>query len=273
MGLDVDLSQEECLEARNNYVRKANALIQKSRFSLSTQQQKILLYLISQISPTDQEFHIYSFRISQFCKVCGIGNSGTNYEELKNQIKKIADKSIWILSEDGKRECLIRWIEEPELVLNTGIIHLRLNEKLKPYLLQLKQNFTQYQIIYTLYFHSKYSIRLYELICSLQYHELEEYKKRFELNELRELLDCTGYTSPRDFRRKVLDKAVHEINEHSDKNVSYNTLRRGKKIVGFELIISTKDSLSSAKIRSDIEHEFGPGQMTLWDTLKEKGLI
>ncbi|MDE7248083.1 MAG: replication initiation protein [Lachnospiraceae bacterium] len=267
------MKQETSLDARSNYVRKANALIQKSRFSLSTQQQKIILYLISQISPSDKEFHVYSFSISSFCKICGINNSGANYEDLKEQIKKIADKSLWLISEDGKKENLIRWIEEPEIVLNTGIINLRLNERLKPYLLELRKSFTQYQIIYTLYFHSKYSIRLYELICSIHYHEMQEYRKQYSVDELKSLLDSDGYNNYKDFKRRVLNKAISEINEHSDKNVSYNTITQGRKVVGIELIISTKDSLATAKIRSDIEHEFGPEQITLWDRLEEKGLV
>ena len=50
-------------EVRLARVRKANELIQKSRFSLSLQQQKIILYLISKIQPTDTEFHEYKFEI------------------------------------------------------------------------------------------------------------------------------------------------------------------------------------------------------------------
>ena len=267
------MKQENYLDVRNSYVRKANALIQKSRFSLTTQQQKIILYLISQISPTDKEFQVYTFSISNFCRVCGLTDSGTNYEDLKEQIKKIADKSLWLVSTDGKEENLIRWIEEPKIIVNTGTIQLRLNEMLKPYLLELKRNFTQYQIIYTLFFHSKYSIRLYELICSIHYHEMQVYRKEYSLDELKQLLDCEIYDDYRGFRRRVLDKAADEINEHSDKNVSYNTIKQGRKVVGVELVISAKDSLAAAKIRSDIEHEFGPEQITLWDRLEEKGLV
>ena len=56
---------------RDKLVVKANELIQKSRFNLSLQQQKIILYLISQIDRNDKEFKLYSFSIQHFCKVCG----------------------------------------------------------------------------------------------------------------------------------------------------------------------------------------------------------
>ena len=49
------------LDVRHKTVVKANDLIQKSRFSLSVQQQKIVLYLISQITQFDTEFKLYDF--------------------------------------------------------------------------------------------------------------------------------------------------------------------------------------------------------------------
>ena len=99
-------------ELRGKTVVKANELIQKSRFNLSLQQQKIVLYLISQITPYDEDFKLYEFSISEFCRVCGIDEtSGKNYQDLKAAIKEIADKSLWITLED--EETLLRWIEKP----------------------------------------------------------------------------------------------------------------------------------------------------------------
>ena len=60
------------IQMRQNTVVKANELIQKSRFSLSLQQQKIVLYLISQITPFDEDFKLYEFSIIEFCRVSGI---------------------------------------------------------------------------------------------------------------------------------------------------------------------------------------------------------
>ena len=77
----------------NKFVVKANDLIQKSRFDLSLLQQKVVLYLISQIKPWDEDFTLYEFSIKEFCKVCGIEEkSGRNYQMLKSTIKEIADK-------------------------------------------------------------------------------------------------------------------------------------------------------------------------------------
>jgi plasmid replication initiation protein len=254
------------LEIRNRTVIKANDLIQKSRFNLSLQQQKIVLYLISQISAYDEEFKLYEFSINEFCKVCGIDDtSGKNYTDLKQAIKDIADKSLWIKIED--EETLLRWIEKPYINRNSGTIKIRLDEDMKPYLLQLKENFTQYELLWTLHFRSKYTIRLYELIKSIHFHELKPYKREYKLEELRRLLGAENYTTYQTFKARVLNPAVNEINAYSDKNIEYEPLKHGRAVDIICFTITTKDAMERLKIQSDIEKEFGLDQMTLWDMI------
>ena len=54
--------QEKYLIVKDQKVIKSNDLIQRSRFDLSLQEQKIILYLISQITPYDEEFQLISVR-------------------------------------------------------------------------------------------------------------------------------------------------------------------------------------------------------------------
>ena len=63
--------QNEIHEMRSYKIVKSNDLIQKSRFQLSLQEQKIILYLISKIKPTDMEFNEYTFEIYDFLKSVG----------------------------------------------------------------------------------------------------------------------------------------------------------------------------------------------------------
>jgi plasmid replication initiation protein len=269
----VPLKQDNTyLAVRNRTVVKANELIQKSRFNLSLQQQKIVLYLISQITAFDEDFKLYEFSINEFCKVCGIDDtSGKNYTDLKNAIKEIADKSLWITIEN--EETLLRWIEKPYINHNSGTIKIRLDEDMKPYLLQLKQNFTQYELLWTLHFRSKYTIRLYELIKSIHFHELKSYSREFGLDELRRMLGAEKYTTYQTLKTRVLLPAVNEINAYSDKNVEYEPIKSGKAVVRIAFTISTKEALERLKLQSDIEREFGLDQMTLWETLEEKGYV
>ena len=56
-------------------VRKANSLIEAT-YKLSAIEQKIVLYLVSTISPSDEEFKPYQFKIKNFFEF--IGYSETN---------------------------------------------------------------------------------------------------------------------------------------------------------------------------------------------------
>lgn len=237
-------------DMRNRSVTKANELIQKSRFSLSNQQQKIVLFLISQIECWDEDFKLYSFSIPEFCRVCGIERpGGRGYGVLKAAIKEIADKSVWVKLENGK-ETLLRWIEKPYIDEGKGIVEIRLDKDMKPYLLQLRESFTNYELIYTLRFRSKYSIRLYELIRSFQYHDLEEYSHEFTVEQLKGLLDGEEYKAYRDFKRRVLNMAVNEVNLYSDRYISYTEHKRGRKVASIEFLVTAKSAEERAALRS-----------------------
>ncbi len=275
-------------ETKDNYVMlrdrqvvKANDLIQKSRFSLSLLQQKIVLYLISQINTYDEDFKEYEFDIRTFCKVCDIEcDSGRNYANLKEQIQQIRDKSLWVRLPDG-RETLLSWIEKASIVFRetddkyipTGRLKIRLDNDMKPYLLRLKENFTKYELIYTLHFKSKYSIRLYELVKSIHYHDLQPYERTYTLDELKRLLDAEKYDTYQHFRERVLDTAIEEINQYSDKNVSYQGIREGRKIGKIKLRVESKDCLEALQIRAEIDREmsFDPNQISLWDGEENDG--
>ena len=266
-------SDKEYLASRDGIVRKANDLIQKSRFSLSTQQQKIILYLISKISLSDQDFKEYEFDIREFCKVCGLDDcSGKNYKLMKDAIKGIRDKSLWILLPDG-RKSLISWIEKARIEDQSGKIQIRLDSDMKPFLIQLKKNYTQYELLWTLNFKSKYSIRLYELIKSVHYHELEPFVKEYSLEELRGLLDAEKYERYQHFKERVLIPAVNEINSFSDKKITFEPIKKGRSFIRIRFTVESKDTFETLRIRSEIEHEFGLDQCTLWDELQDKGLV
>ena len=144
---------------------------------------------------------------------------------------------------------------------------------MKPYLLQLKENFTQYELIWTLRFRSKYSIRLYELIKSVHYHELETYEREFSLKQLQQSMGAERYEHFKDFHTRALRPAVKEINQYSDKAIAYDLIKRGRSVVGIKFTISTKPVTERLQIRDQIEKDLGTNQISLWDELRNKGMV
>ena len=270
---------ETYLELRDGTVRKRNDMIQDGRFNLSIVEQKILLCLISRIDPRDTELRMTMFSIPEFCRVCGIEpESGRNYQRLKETIKRLADKSWWIQNpKDEKQVQLIRWISDVEIDQDKdgniigGKIKLRLSDHMRDYLLQLREKFTEYELIYTLRFKSKFSIRLYEFLVSIHYHDIEPYTNEFTLDRIRMIIGAEQYKTWQHLKDRALVPAVTEINSYSDKEVRFEPTKNGRRIVGIVLTVESKPAMERIKAHSDAEKALGTDQMTLWDILCEKG--
>ena len=246
-------------------VIKSNDLIRKSRYNLSLQEQKIVLFIISQISPYDEDFKEYTFSIIDFCNACGISLAGKNYQDLKKALLELSSKKIgWATLQDG-RQTILSWFEK--VYLNPdGTITLRLDSDLKPYLLNLRANFTSYELLFVLHFKSRYSIRLYEFIRSIHYHVLEEYTADFSVDELKGIMGAEHYNW-QSFKQRALEPAVNEINRWSDKTVSWAPVYDERKIVRVEFTINTKHAIELMQMRDAIEKEMGynPNQLSMWD--------
>lgn len=251
----IPLYEKEWLEEKRNYpVAKANELIRKARYSLTAQQQKIILYIISQIKPADEDFKQYRFDMKDFARLCGIQENGKNYENFKESLKALHDNSFWLV--EGNKHRLISWLESVEIDTYETTVSLRLDERLKPYLLRLKDNFTVYNYGSTLLMNSKHSIRLFEIFMSYRSLGVVE----FSIDELKETLECGEYAEYKDFRRYVIDKALKEINELSEITVEYKPVKQGRSVVALVFTITTKDSSNILRQRLEREAMLNDGK-------------
>lgn len=230
--------QNETLsEVRNHLVVKRNDLIQKSRHQMDLQEQKIILYMISKIKPNDNDFTEQVFSIAEFCRIIGADDdSGGNYEYIKKTLGKLLSRFVWVRSEDGSERSL-RWIDKVVMNERSGIVNLKIDEDLKPFLLDLQENFTQYSLVYTLAMKSQYSLRLYELLKSYQYKKYAI----FDIEELKRLLFAETYTRGNNFKQRVLDIATSEINKLGDISVTYELIKEGRKFSKVRFDIQQKD--------------------------------
>lgn len=211
------------IKQQSFFVAKSNEIIQKSRFSMTVQQQKLMLFLISKIKPDDEPGLQYTITIRDYCAVCNIdGDSGKNYADIRASLKGIADKSMWLTRWDGK-EVLLRWLDRIELDAKGGTITVRFHEDMFPHLLNLRSRYTQYSLEYILPMRSKYGIRMYELMRS--YANMESVIT-LPIDELKKRMDCDKYKRFPDFRRYALEPALYDINSYTDINVKINLRKK-----------------------------------------------
>lgn len=267
------MKKKDILAVRDSKIVKSNDLIQKSRFNLSLEEQRIVLYLLAQVNPYDDDFKEYTITLREFCTICGIVQNGKGARKhIKNSVYTLAQKAIWIELPNNV-ETLVRWVEKPYIDNKNGIIRIRLDKDLKPYLLRLKSNFTEYELIYTLAFKSKYSHRLYELITSVHYDKTKDYEYTWPVDELKKRLDAENYKSFGAFHQRVLRPAIYEIREYSDKIITYELIKSGKTITHVRFYIKIKGAFDRLLLTTQINTEIlglDPNQTTLYDFLPDK---
>ena len=263
---------EKVKKEREKKIWTADELLQKGRFDLTLTEQRFIIYVISKIQPTDEVFEKYTFKLSDFQKVCGI-HEDESYTKLKRILLELKSKNWWILIDDpdapGKKcESLVSWFEVVRISKNIGKITVKFNEDMMPFLLKLAENrekgkgfFTFYEMKYILPMRSQYSIRLYSLLKSYQKNNKKWW---FKLDELKRLLDCKSYKAYKDFRVRALDPAIKEINKYSDINISYEEEKDGKKVdeITFLMDEKTIDEKMEAQRSGLTELD---GQIHWWD--------
>ena len=233
------MEKNELKTARTTYVAKDNELIQTASYKLSAEEQKLVCYVISKIKPTDKPFQKYTISALDFAEVCGIDKRHV-YRDFKNISDSLKQKSRWIQIGDDVTDFQV--FNEPTYNEKNGSLSVYLNSRLHKYLLNLVEKggeYTQYELWNVLSLKSKFSIRLYELFRSYAYQS----KKEFDLDKLRGLLCVENYTLYADFKRRVLDKAIDEINRYTDLNVSFKAVSKGRehKVVAVVFYIKRKE--------------------------------
>ena len=222
-------------ELREYYVVKANDLIRRGRYNLTSQQQKIVLFAISKIKKNDEPDKFYEIPIEEICAACGLelDAGGFYYKAIKNDLKKLTARQF--VQFPDKSEWSVSWFADVGIVPLSGTVYVKFHEKLWPYLFDLRERYTQYRLEEVLVFRSKYSIRLFEILRShITQDELtrgEEKQVIISVEQLRKQLEITAYPSWKEFNRNVIKKAVDEINQYSeDMSITYETYRTGRTI-------------------------------------------
>ncbi|MBC1705852.1 RepB family plasmid replication initiator protein [Listeria welshimeri] len=150
------------------------------------------------------------------------------------------------------------------------LVYFKFTEEIMPYLVDLKDNFTQYSLVNIKKLKSKYSVILFRWIV-MNYNQYEYYNnkknrsnqllERFKnpeisVEELRKLTHTEkSYTQFNNFERRVLKEAEIEINEFTYLNLRYKKIKSGKSITSIQFFIERKESAPNAFYKEEQQDE------------------
>ena len=245
--------------ARDQYVVKSNDLIRTKQQHMSLQQMRILYFSISRIHPHDPPDSVFHTTIQEVCTVCGFAaNNGYYYRSIKEDFLALTQPE-WVRVGDGRIRT-IAWFKNVVMDRRSGNISFQFDDFVQQHLFDLRANYTQYRLMDILTFQSKYAIRLYEIIKSFLYGtDGEQYLEHlsidicFSVEDLKCMLDASGYTSFGVFRLKVIQKAVEEINSKStDMSIqSMEFEKTGKAITSIVFLVKKKRGAALALAKQE----------------------
>ena len=204
--------------------------------------------------PKNNTIYLSKAELFSFFKV----DDSNKHSRFKEAIAKMQEQAFFEVREEKNKGFKFRrilpipevaWTDYDDKVL------IRFDQAIMPYLIDLKQSFTQYALSDLVELNSKYSIILYKWL-SMQYNQYEHYSvkggRRAEqveayrnpsipVKELRTITDTLNlYERFTKFESYVLQNSLKEINAHTHFNVTYDKIKKGRSIDSIVFHITKK---------------------------------
>lgn len=225
----------------SKYIAQSNEIL-AGKQHLKLNSAKLLRILIMQIKPDDEEFKTYRVSIPELSKMLNIDASNL-YKRVDEITEDLLRNHVSIRDLSRNKFIKFPWMTACAYDRDTGFA-ARLNPELKPFLLGLKERYTQYQLENVLTMKSVYGIRIFELLMKdqiMKFLPREGTDITLTVQEIREACDCeTKFKQISQFREKVLDISMREINRTTVYDVGYEPVKKGRTIVAIKFHINSK---------------------------------
>ena len=245
-------------------VVKDNALINAS-YNLDLVEQRLILLAIIEarqsgkgINANDPlTIHAESY-INQFS-----AHRNTAYEGLKSACKALFSRYFTYQEPRGKAIANIqsRWVSQIAYIDEQAKVEIIFAPAIIPLITRLEKEFTKYDIQQVSGLSSGYAIRLYELLIAWR---STGKTPIIEINEFRKKLGVldTEYKQMNNFKSRVLEPAITQINEKTDIKIKVEQHKTGRSITGFSFKFKQKQTAISEKTISTQRDQNTPDLFT-----------
>lgn len=281
-----DYKKGDALLAEVGSFKKSNVLI-SSKYKSTVMENKILAVSMSRIK-IEEGRPIAKLTVSDFKHMVD-GNNGSFYQKIKRAAKSMSGRQMFIEDKENNSFMLINLIGKVEY--KDGTMTIKFEPDLKEYLVDLQKNYTTLNIEMMMSLESQYGFRLYELLKSRAYvpkgvHDTGLYKMVFGLSELKVTIGIVNtqtdavskalqtknpdfdnivnnialeksFKTWYDFKKRVLEPSIAEINEKTDLHVEFIPIGRGHggKICEIEFYVTRKDIIEKNKNNKPLKTE------------------
>jgi len=232
----------------NELVVKDNALINAS-YSLSLVEQRLILLAIV-ITRRHHHHMEWDFLLgkpievsaSDYIEAFNVSRQ-TAYEALQTASKTLFQRQF-SYQERGEVKGIwhktSRWVSDIAYMNETAAVSFTFAPAVLPLITQLEKHLTSYELQQVASLNSSYAVRLYEILIAWR---TTGKTPQITLEDLRSKLGVINgeYERMSNFKSRVLDYSIEQINEHTDIKASYEQHKQGRKVTGFTFKFQVKD--------------------------------
>jgi plasmid replication initiation protein len=234
-------------------VVKDNALIEASH-SLNLVPQRLIVLAIIEAREQGTMIKaggILKIKASDYVKTFNVSTkSGAAYQALKSAADELLGATFKWRSKDenGKQEINVsQFVQRVTYVEDAAHIKIMFSQDVMPLITRLDKRYTEYDLIQISDLKSIYSLRVFEMFMQWIGNrnppaiKLEDFRERLGLAD-------NQYETMSDFKKRVLNPSLAEINLKTNIEASYEQEKEGVRIVGFRLISKYKKSIKNKVI-------------------------
>lgn len=235
-----------------------NALT-SARFEYTALERNLFYSVLKQLSSEPKKKYIIS--VSDLQNLTGVKN---NYKEYTSATESIMSRIYKITKPNGNL-LQVAMFSHCEYIKGEGLIEVGMSQEIHPYLFNLKNNFTQFQLDVALGLSSKFGKRLYEILS--QWRTFNGGVKTFDVIELKTILSLYNpktkeeqYKNWSDFEKRVLAVAQKDLKRkeiNSDISFTYKGNKLGRKFVSITFQIKTKSFQKMIDFKDDKARIYG----------------
>jgi len=217
--------------SKDDLIVKDTALMNAS-YNLNLVEQRLILLAIARSRSTGKGITANDYleiHANDYIATFGTDRSST-YKTLKENSRQLFKREFSF--SEGSIKVLSRWVSSIRYRDDEATVSLIFSPEIIPFISELEKRFTSYQLGNISQLTSAYAVRLYELIICWKttkktpIFDIDSFRLRLGIEE-------NQYKLMSDFKKRVLDLSIDQINQFTDICVVCHQHKVGRKITGF----------------------------------------
>ena len=235
-------------EGKPRLLKKHTAIVHCSN-TLTLLQRKISNALLYHAYDGLMKTEEHQIQIGELCKL--IGYKGHNYDAIKDALRGLISTVIeWNLVDGDSKED--DWTASSILAsvnLKSGICSYSYSSRMKQ-LLHMPSMFAKVNLYVQSHFRSSYGLALYENCVRYQGLPVTGW---FDMELFRKMMGVTTdqYTVYSDFKKRVLDKAIYEVNSFSNIFIDAEVQKKGRQVVKVRFLLKERGKKKALGLKLD----------------------